>query len=66
MQKEFKVQGITCVHCVDKIEKFVGEIDGVGHIDVDVDKKLVAVTFQAPADEKGIIAAIEDAGYEVG
>ncbi|PAF49586.1 hypothetical protein BKH41_02670 [Helicobacter sp. 12S02232-10] len=65
MKKEFKVSGITCSHCVDKIEKFVGEIDGVNQIDVDLDKKIVSVAFESPANEKEIVEAICDAGYEV-
>ncbi|PAF44741.1 copper ion binding protein [Helicobacter sp. 11S02596-1] len=65
MQKEFRVLGMSCSHCVDKIEKFIGEIDGVSHIDVDLDQKIVSVSFQAPASEKAIIEAIGDAGYEV-
>lgn len=65
MKKEFKVTGMSCQKCVDKIEKFVGEIDGVELIEVDLSKKIVNVEFQAPADEKAICEAILDAGFEV-
>ncbi|PAF51621.1 copper-binding metallochaperone CopP [Helicobacter sp. 13S00477-4] len=65
MKKEFQVPGITCQHCVDKIEKFVGEIEGVNQINIDLNKKIVSVEFNPPADEKNISEAILDAGYEV-
>ncbi len=39
MKATFQVPSITCNHCVDKIEKFVGEIEGVSFIDVSVEKK---------------------------
>lgn len=66
MEKEFKVSGMTCSHCVDKIEKFIGEIEGVESIDVNLDKKNVKVEFSSPATEKLISEAILDAGFEVG
>ncbi|MDO7252321.1 copper ion binding protein [Helicobacter cappadocius] len=65
MKKEFKVTGMSCQKCVDKIEKFVGEIDGVELIEVDLGKKVVNVEFQSPANEKIISEAILDAGFEV-
>lgn len=65
MKKEFKVAGMSCQKCVDKIEKFVGEIEGIELIEVDLAKKIVNVEFEAPADEKAICEAILDAGFEV-
>ncbi|MDU9745497.1 copper ion binding protein, partial [Helicobacter pylori] len=43
MKVTFQVPSITCNHCVDKIEKFVGEIEGVSFIDASVEKKSVVV-----------------------
>lgn len=65
MKKIFSVEGMSCSHCVDKIEKFIGEIDGVDFIDVDLKNKVVSVEFQAPANEELIGEAILDAGFEL-
>ncbi|ANH46618.1 copper-binding metallochaperone CopP [Helicobacter pylori] len=65
MKATFQVPSITCSHCVDKIEKFVGEIDGVSFIDVSVEKKSVVVEFDAPATQDLIKEALLDAGQEV-
>ncbi len=65
MNATFQVPSITCNHCVDKIEKFVGEIEGVSFIDVSVEKKSVAVEFDAPATQDLIKEALLDAGQEV-
>lgn len=65
MKKIFSVEGMSCSHCIDKIEKFVGEIDGVGFIDVDLKNKAVSVEFQNPANEELISEAILDAGFEL-
>ncbi|GMB93920.1 Copper ion binding protein CopB [Helicobacter heilmannii] len=63
MQEVLKVSGMTCDHCVDKVERFVGEIEGVEHISVNLDKQEVAVTFNPPATLEDIKEAILDAGY---
>ncbi|PAF43313.1 copper-binding metallochaperone CopP [Helicobacter sp. 11S03491-1] len=65
MKETFQVSGMSCQHCVDKIEKFIGEIEGVQLVDVDLSKKIVNVEFEAPATQKSISDAILDAGYEV-
>ncbi|WP_163498487.1 copper-binding metallochaperone CopP [Helicobacter suis] len=61
-----KVKGMTCQHCVDKIEKFVGELEGVNKIDVSLEKQQVVVAFENPANLEAIKEAILDAGYELG
>lgn len=65
MKKIFSVEGMSCSHCVDKIEKFIGGIDGVDFIDVDLKNKVVSVEFQTPANEELIGEAILDAGFEL-
>ncbi len=65
MKATFQVPSITCNNCVDKIEKFVGEIEGVSFIDVSVEKKSVVVEFDAPATQDLIKEALLDAGQEV-
>ncbi|NHA48151.1 copper-binding metallochaperone CopP [Helicobacter pylori] len=65
MKATFQVPSITCNHCVDKIERFVGEIEGVSFIDASVEKKSVVVEFDAPATQDLIKEALLDAGQEV-
>lgn len=65
MQVTLSVDGMHCQKCVDKVEKFVGEIDGVTLIEVDLAKKSVSVEFDTPADKEQIIEAILDSGFEV-
>ncbi|CAM3256917.1 copper ion binding protein [Helicobacter labetoulli] len=70
MRVELSVSGMRCNKCVDKIEKFIGEIDGISLIDVDLqDSKVqnskVIVEFESPATQELITEAILDAGFEV-
>ena len=65
MTIELSVSGMRCGKCVDKIEKIIGEIEGVSLIDVNLEKAQVRVEFNTPATQEMIIEAILDAGFEV-
>ncbi len=58
----FSVFAISCGHCVDAITAEVTPIDGVTAVDVDLDTKTVTVTG---GDRSAIVAAIDEAGYDV-
>ena len=60
--RTFQVPDISCDHCKAAIEGSVGKVTGVASVDVDVDTKIVSVTGGTDAD---VIAAIDDAGYDV-
>jgi copper chaperone len=60
--RTYDVAGISCDHCKRAIEPEVGLVDGVVAVDVDVDRKVVAVVG---GDDPAIRAAIGEAGYEV-
>ena len=59
------VPEIHCDHCKMSIEGAVGALDGVARAEVDVPTASVSVSFEAPADENAIVAAIEEQGYAV-
>lgn len=63
MTKTYSVPGISCGHCKAAIEGEVSEVAGVDTVIVDVDGKLV--TVEGSASDEAIIAAIDEAGYEV-
>ncbi|HET7566519.1 MAG TPA: heavy-metal-associated domain-containing protein [Gaiellaceae bacterium] len=59
----YSVPGVSCAHCKHAIESEVSQVAGVASVEVDVDAKTVTVTGDAPEQE--ILAAIDEAGYEV-
>ena len=63
-QLVFTVPGISCGHCEAAIKHEVGAVAGVADIDVDLDSKLVTVRGAA-LDRDDIVAAIDEAGYDV-
>ncbi|MCE3038264.1 heavy-metal-associated domain-containing protein [Helicobacter anatolicus] len=65
MEKVFHVVGMKCNHCIDKIEKFVGEIDGVELVDVDLKNAQVKVVFEPSSLENNIKEAILDSGFDI-
>lgn len=60
----FKVPGVSCGHCRSAIDAEVSVVSGVESVEVDLDEKTVTVRGEA-LDERAIVAAIDEAGYEV-
>jgi copper chaperone len=60
----YTVPDISCDHCRHAIEGEVSQVQGVASVEVDVKAKTVTVSGE-PLDEQAILAAIDEAGYEV-
>lgn len=58
------VPGMTCGHCEAAIKREVGSVAGVSDVDVDLQTKLVTVSGDT-LDRDAIVAAIDEAGYDV-
>jgi copper chaperone len=63
-QLVFTVPGMSCGHCEAAIKREVGSLPAVGEVDVDLESKLVTVRGEA-LDRDAIVAAIDEAGYDV-
>ncbi|WP_018131872.1 copper chaperone CopZ [Effusibacillus pohliae] len=60
------VKGMSCSHCVQTIEKALGELQGVSAVYVDLNGNKVTVSFDdATVGLDKIKETIEDVGYEV-
>ena len=60
----YTVPGVSCEHCRSAIEGEVSQVPGVASVAVDLEAKTVTVTG-SPLDEQAIVAAIDEAGYDV-
>ncbi|MFC6333418.1 copper chaperone CopZ [Paenibacillus septentrionalis] len=61
-----KVQGMSCNHCVQSIERNVGAIAGVDQVKVSLaDGKVDVVYDEAKVSRAQIEAVIDDQGYTV-
>ncbi|MFE5283794.1 heavy-metal-associated domain-containing protein [Nocardia sp. NPDC056611] len=61
----YTVTGMTCGHCVGSVQKEIGKIDGVTSVDVDLASGLVTIESAAELADAAVIAAVDEAGYEV-
>ncbi|MCX4097167.1 heavy-metal-associated domain-containing protein [Nocardia sp. alder85J] len=61
----YTVTGMTCGHCVASVRKEIGGIPGVTEVDVDLDSGRVRVESTDPIDAAAVIAAVDEAGYQV-
>lgn len=62
-ENKIDVDGMTCNHCVQTVEKAVNKVGGVQDLDVDLSSN--AVYFNGSPNISQIKKAIEDAGYTV-
>ncbi|MGX1373308.1 copper chaperone [Priestia megaterium] len=60
------VKGMSCGHCVKAVEGSVGELNGVQHVEVNLNEAKVTVEFdQNKVSLESIKETIDDQGYEV-
>ncbi|RNC29137.1 MAG: Copper chaperone CopZ [Candidatus Dichloromethanomonas elyunquensis] len=67
MQKNvLKVEGMSCHHCVNSIQKAVGSLAGVSKVDVSLTDKTVSVVYEdGEVSLDNIKKTIDDQGYDV-
>ncbi|WP_280266545.1 heavy-metal-associated domain-containing protein [Nocardia wallacei] len=61
----YTVTGMTCGHCAGSVQKEIGKIDGVTSVDVDLASGRVQVESTAPVADADVVAAVDEAGYQV-
>jgi copper chaperone len=61
--RTYSVPGVSCDHCRAAITDEVAKVDGVAGVDVDLAAK--TVTVAGDVDDVAVVAAIDEAGYEI-
>lgn len=65
MIKTYRVEGMSCMHCVHHVKEALTEITGVKDAKVSLDSKTAIVDSENEIAFDTIKAAIEEVGYEV-
>lgn len=65
MQKEILISGMTCGHCVKRVENALFEIDGVHSVVVSLEDKRATIEAEGNVEDQLIKDAIDDIGYTV-
>lgn len=63
-QKTFFIEGMTCEHCKNRVERSINAIDGAA-VKVNLKKKTAVISMEKEINSEEIRAAIEKAGYTV-
>lgn len=64
MTKEtFKVEGMTCDHCVMHVTEALESVEGVASAKVSLKKNEATVKFDSPATADAMAAAVAEADY---
>ena len=62
----FRVEGMTCDHCVQTIKDAVNKLIGITKIEIDLQNKIVAVNFdQEHTNVESIKEKMISAGFKV-
>ena len=61
----YRVEGMTCDHCVRAVTTELVILPGVLSVDVDLESGAVTVTSHGPLDESAVREAVDEAGYEL-
>ncbi|HEV8024945.1 MAG TPA: heavy-metal-associated domain-containing protein [Candidatus Nanopelagicales bacterium] len=64
----YTVRGMTCGHCVNAVTEELQEIDGVTEVTIELVEggdSPVTVTSAAELERAAVVAAVDEAGYEL-
>ncbi len=61
-EQSYKVEGMTCAHCVAAVEQEVGGVAGAREVSVELASGSLTVRGDG-VDPAAVRAAVEDAGY---
>lgn len=64
MIKKIKVEGMSCGHCVKRVEKALNAIDGVTGVVVDLTLGQVDLDMNRDIDFRVLHDAVDEAGYD--
>jgi len=65
METTYKVQGMTCQHCINAVTDELLAIPAVSAVVVDLENESVSVTSEIQIPLELVTAAIDEAGYEL-
>jgi copper ion binding protein len=65
VKKKIVIEGMSCGHCVSRVEEALSELEGFEAVVVDLASETATVDIEGDVRDEDIKFAIEDAGYEV-
>lgn len=63
MKKLVTIEGMSCGHCVKRVQTALEALQGISEVYVDLENK--TATFTGDVNDEVVKEAVEDAGYDV-
>lgn len=64
-QSTYVVNGMTCEHCAASVSDAVRALDGVRGVDVDLEKRQMVLTSDAPLPAERVTQVVREAGFQL-
>ncbi|NLW56850.1 MAG: heavy-metal-associated domain-containing protein [Firmicutes bacterium] len=65
MRKKLTIEGMSCGHCVKRVQEALQTVEGVQSVTVDLEAKTAVLELIAEVEGERLKAAVEEAGYDV-
>ncbi len=65
IEKTIKVEGMSCMHCVKKVEQALKAIPEIKSVKVDLEEKTAKIILKKEIENMIIEKAVQEAGFEV-
>ena len=62
---ELKIEGMSCMHCVNTVKRALSEIDGVLEVEVSLEKRTAKVKLDKEVPFETLREAVQQWGYKV-
>jgi len=63
-QSLFKIEGMTCDHCVHAVQEALSSLPDVKKAEVSLGKKQAVVNYEGNLDIAAVLKAVEKEGYK--
>jgi copper ion binding protein len=63
--RTYQVSGMTCSHCVGAVTRELGALEPVTDVQVELETGAVTVQSTRPLTDAEIVAALDEAGYQL-
>lgn len=65
MKKIINIEGMTCDHCVGRINKALSEVEGINEVVVNLEGKKAEITLEKDVTDEKLKTEIENIGFNV-
>ncbi len=65
MKKKLAVEGMSCMHCVNHVKKYLEEIPGVSNVKVNLEERAAWIETDGKVSDEQIREQLTDTGYEI-